>query len=132
MSDVLLANFMPTVDATVQTDFSLMEPPVLSRLSINVLEFQIPTGTELTVSASQDLVLPETHAIVKESSLETIVKDVPPSQTQSGETESVNVTTVMLMLTVFVPSRLLSALPAMLVLSSIHNSKSVFHALMDV
>lgn len=132
MSDVLLVNFMPTVDATAQMDFSSTEPLVLSRLSINVSEFQTPTGTELTVSASQDSALPEIHATVKESSLETIVKDVPPSQTQSGETESVNVTMDMLMLMVFVPSRPLSALPVMSVLSSIHNFKSVFHALMDV
>ena len=123
---------MPMVDATAQMDFSSMEPNVLLRLLINVLLFQTPTGTELTASASQDSALLEIHAIVMVSSWVTTVKDVLPSQTQSGRAESVNATLVMPMLTVFVPSRLLSAFHAMLPLTSMHNSKSVSHALMDV
>ena len=132
VSDVPLVNSMPTEDATAQMDFSSMEPNVSSKPSINVSESPTPTGTELTASASQDSALPETHAIVKESLSETIVKDVPPSPTQSGETESVNATTVMPMLTVFVPSRLLSASPAMSEPSSTANSKNAFHVLTDV
>lgn len=131
-SDVLLANCMPTVDATAQKDFSSMESNVSSKQSTNVFQFQTPTGTELTASASQDSALPETHAIVMVSSWVTIVKDVLPSQTQSGEAESVNVTLDMPMSMVLVLSRQLSAFHAMLPLISIHNSKNVCHALMDV
>ena len=131
-SDVLLANCMPTVDATAQKDFSSMESNVSSKQSTNVFQFQTPTGTELTVFVSPDSQQLEIHAIVKELLLETIVKDVLLSQTQSGEMESVNVTMVMLMLTVFVLLRLLSALHAMLVLSLTVNFKNVFHVLMDV
>ena len=132
VSDVPLDSFMPTVDVTAQTDFSSTESNALLRLSTNVSPFQTPTGTELTASASQDSALPETHAIVMVSSWVTIVKDVLPSQTQSGEAESVNVTLDMPMSMVLVLSRQLSAFHAMLPLISIHNSKNVCHALMDV
>lgn len=130
--NVPLDNFMPTEDATVQMEPSSMESNVPLRLPINVSESQTPTGTELTVSASQDSQPTETHAIVMVSSWETIVKDAPQSQTQSGAAESVNVTLDMPMSTVFVRLLLQLALNAMSELSSTHNSKNVFHALMDV
>lgn len=55
---------MPTVDAIVQMVLSSMESNAQSKQLTTVLEFQILTGTELTVSASQVSQLTETHAIV--------------------------------------------------------------------
>lgn len=57
-------NFMLTVDAIVQMVLSSMESNAQSKQLTTVLEFQILTGTELTVSASQVSQLTETHAIV--------------------------------------------------------------------
>jgi hypothetical protein len=102
--DVLLDNFTPTEDATAQTEPSSMELNALLELLIDVSAFQTLTGTEPTAFASQATQPTETHATAMVSSSETSVKDVPPSQTQSGPTESVNATMVMPMLTVFVPS----------------------------
>jgi hypothetical protein len=62
--DVLLDNYMLMEVATAQMVPSLMEFNALLKLSINVLEFQIQTGMELTVSVSQDSQLMETHAFV--------------------------------------------------------------------
>ncbi len=132
VSDVELVNFMPMEAAIVQLEHSLMESNVLLRLSINVLELPILTGMELTVFASQVSQLLETHAIVMVSLWVTIVKDAPPNQTQSSPMESVNVTTAMLSLTVFVPSRLLLLSNVMLAPTLTVNSKNVFHVLMDV
>ncbi len=109
-----------------------MEFNVLSRLLINVLQFQTLTGMELTVFVSQDSQQLEIHAIVMASLWATIVKDVPQSQTQSSKTEFVNVTTVMLILMVFVPLKQSLAFNAMSVLTSIVNFKNVFHVQMDV
>lgn len=100
--DAPLVNFTPTEVATAQTDSSSMEPPVLSRLLINVSPFQTRTGTELTASASQDSALPETHATAMVSSWVTTAKDAPQSQTQSGRAESANATPDLPMSTVFV------------------------------
>ncbi len=123
---------MQMVDVTVQKVLSSMEFNVLSRLLINVLQFQTLTGMELTVFVSQDSQLLEIHAIVMASLWATIVKDVPQSQTQSSKTEFVNVTTVMLILMVFVPLKQSLAFNAMSVLTSIVNFKNAFHVQMDV
>lgn len=94
--DALQVNFMPTVDVSAQTEHSLMEFNVLLKLLIDVLVLPIPTGMELIVSAyqvSQEITI---NATAKASSLVTIVKDAPQSQTLFSETESVNVIPVML------------------------------------
>lgn len=132
VSDVPLDNFTPTEDATAQMEPSSMELNAPSELLKNVSAFQTPTGMELTASVSQASQPMETHASVTVSSLETSVKDVPQSQTQSGPTESVNATTDTLMLMVFVPLSPPSQSNATLEPSSTLNFKSVFHALMDV
>lgn len=130
--NVLLDNYMLMEVATAQMVLSLMEFNAPLKQSINVLEFQIQTGTELIVSVSQDSQLMETHAIVQVLLWVIIVKDVHQNQTQSGAMVFVNVIMDMLMLKVFVPSLQLSALNAMSEPISILNFKNVFHALMDV
>lgn len=129
--DALLVNFTPTEDATAQMEPSSMELNAPSELSTNVSAFQTPIGTELIVFASQVTQQTVTHAIVMVSLSETSVKDVPPSQTLSGLTESVNATTALLMLMVCALLLLPSQLNAMSELSSTVNSKNVFHALTD-
>lgn len=94
--DALQVNFMLTVDVSAQTEHSLMEFNVLLKLLIDVLVLPIPTGMELIVSAyqvSQEITI---NATAKASSLVTIVKDAPQSQTLFSETESANVIPVML------------------------------------
>jgi hypothetical protein len=132
VSDAPPVNFMPTEVATAQMEPFSMELNAQSEQPTDVSEFQTPTGTELTVSASQVSQPTEIHASVMDSLWEIIVKDVPPSQTLSGPAEYADATTDMPMLTVFVPSSLPSQLNATSELFSIHNSKSAFHALMDV
>jgi len=95
--DVPLDNFTLTEDVTAQTEPSSMELNVASELLIDVSPFQTRIGTEPTVFAYQATQLTEIHAIATASSLEISVKDVPQSPTQSGLTESVNVTMAMLM-----------------------------------
>lgn len=129
--DAPLDNSMPTEDATAQMELSSMELNALSELLTNVSAFQTPTGTELTVSASQASQPTETHASVTVSSLETSVKDVRQSQTQSGPTESVNATMDTPKLTVFAQSLPPSQSNATSELTSTLNSKSAFHVLMD-
>lgn len=98
-----LVNNMPLVDASAQKELSLTEFNVPLELLINVFLLPIPTGTELTVSASQDLPQIATNVSAKVLLSEIIAKDALPSLTQSGETEFVNAITVMLMLTELVP-----------------------------
>lgn len=88
---------MPMEDASALTEPSLMELNALSELLIDAFLFQIPTGTELIVFASQDSQLTETHASVTVSSLEITVKDALQNPTQSGQTVSADATTDSLM-----------------------------------
>jgi hypothetical protein len=127
--DVPLDNFMPMEDATAQMELSSMELNVPSEPSINVSAFQTPTGTELIVFVSQAFQPVEIHVIVTVLLLETSAKDAPQSQTPSGPMESVNVTMDTPKLMVSARSSLLSQLNATSQLSSILNSRNVFHAL---
>ena len=62
--DALPVNFMPTEDATVQTEPSSMELNALLEVLTDVFPFLTPTGTELTASASQDFQPAATHVSV--------------------------------------------------------------------
>jgi hypothetical protein len=99
--DAAPTNFMPTEGATAQTEPSSMEINVSLELLTNASAFETPTGMELTVSASQDSQPTETHVIAMVLSLETSVKDAPPSQTLVGPMEFANVTMGMLTSMVF-------------------------------
>lgn len=94
--DALKANFTLMAVAIVQMEPSLMELNVLFKPLINVFLFQIPTGMEPIVFASQVSQQLETHVIVMVLSWATIVKDVLQNQIQYGLMEFVNVTMVML------------------------------------
>lgn len=94
--DALKVNFTLMAVVFVQREHSLMELNVLFKPLINVLLFQIPTGMEPIVFASQVFQQLETHVIAMVLSWAIIVKDVLQNQIQSGLMVFVNVTMVML------------------------------------
>lgn len=132
VSDALLDNNMQSEDASVHKELSLMESNVLLEPLIDVFLLLIPTGMELTVFASQDLLQATINASVKVLLLEIIVKDVLLNQIQFSETEFVNVIMDSLMLMVPVHLKLLFQLNAEYQPILIVNFKNVYHVLMDV
>lgn len=132
VSDVPLDNNMQLEDVSAHKVLSLMESNVLLELSTDVFQLPIPTGMELTVFASQDLLQATINVSAKASLLEIIVKDVLQSQTQFSEMVFANVTTDSLMSMVPVPLKLLFQLNAEYQPILIVNFKNVYHALMDV
>lgn len=91
VSTAPLDNFMPTEDASAPREPSSMECNAPNPPLTDVSVLLTPTGTEPTVFVSLDLRATEIAVSVMVSSWETIVKDAPPSQTPSSQTESVNV-----------------------------------------
>ena len=100
--NVLKVNYIQMAVVSVLKEHSLMDQDVKLKLPINVSVLSTRIGTVLTVFVKADTVQAETYVIVKVSLWEIIVKDVPQSLIPFLEMVSVNVTPVMLILTVVV------------------------------